>query len=66
MVRSVGGLAEIERTTRDAAVGGSEIRTAGTGETVAWSPRSGADEAGAVGAGGAGGTFGVSQSHRRQ
>jgi hypothetical protein len=35
MTRLVGGLAGIERASRDAAVGGSEIRTTGTDETAA-------------------------------
>lgn len=35
MMRSVGGVTGIERTARDAAVGGSEIRKTGTGETAA-------------------------------
>lgn len=62
MVRSVGGVAVTERTGRDAAVGGSEIRPVGTGETAVYSSRSGATGAGAAGAGAAG----ASHSHFRQ
>jgi hypothetical protein len=62
MVRSIGGGTVTERTARDAAVGGSGVKTAGTGEAVGCSSRSVAT--GAVGAGA--GAVGASHSHRRQ
>jgi hypothetical protein len=64
MTRFVGGVIGIERTVRDAGVGGSAIGTTGTGEKAVPSKSETVD----VGADGAGraGTFGTSQSHRRQ